>query len=174
MLIVNSTPNPPSNLTINQISNFFEITWQSNGISYEIYRDDSLIANVTQPIYLDYDLIHEQPYCYKVKSINGDCESELSNINCKTYLNIENIEQPYISTKLYPNPTNNKAKLEVEGLNSDAEVLVYDMIGRVIQKHTINKGNNELEIDLSIYAKGVYSIRIINDNINQTKKLIVQ
>ena len=74
----------------------------------------------------------------------------------------------------YPNPTNNKAKLEVEGLNSDAEVLVYDMIGRVIQKHTINKGNNELEIDLSIYAKGVYSIRIINDNINQTKKLIVQ
>ena len=108
------------------------------------------------------------------KSINGDCESELSNINCKTYLNIENIEQPYISTKLYPNPTNNKAKLEVEGLNSDAEVLVYDMIGRVIQKHTINKGNNELEIDLSIYAKGVYSIRIINDNINQTKKLIVQ
>ncbi len=173
-LIVNSTPNPPSNLTINQISNFFEITWQSNGISYEIYRDDSLIANVTQPIYLDYDLIHEQPYCYKVKSINGDCESELSNINCKTYLNIENIEQPYISTKLYPNPTNNKAKLEIEGLNSDAEVLVYDMIGRVIQKHTINKGNNELEIDLSGNAKGVYSIRIINDNINQTKKLIVQ
>ncbi|NCC19273.1 MAG: leucine-rich repeat domain-containing protein, partial [Bacteroidia bacterium] len=137
-LIVNSTPNPPSNLTINQISNFFEITWQSNGISYEIYRDDSLIANVTQPIYLDYDLIHEQPYCYKVKSINGDCESELSNINCKTYLNIENIEQPYISTKLYPNPTNNKSRLEVEGLDSDADVFVYDMVGRVIQKHRLN------------------------------------
>ncbi|MDD3667523.1 MAG: leucine-rich repeat domain-containing protein [Bacteroidales bacterium] len=79
-----------------------------------------------------------------------------------------------IKTILYPNPTEGKAKLEVEGLNSDAEVMVYDMIGRVVQKHTIHKGNKELDIDLSGYAKGVYSIRIMNDSINQTKKLIVQ
>ena len=79
-----------------------------------------------------------------------------------------------ITAKLYPNPTEGKAKLEVEGLNSEVEVLVYDMIGRVIQKHTIHKEMNELEIDLSGYSKGVYSIRIMNDNINQTKKLIVQ
>jgi len=78
------------------------------------------------------------------------------------------------STKLYPNPTNNKSKLEVEGLKSEADVLVYDMVGRIIQRHKINKGNNELDIDLSGYPKGVYSIRIMNDSINQTKKLIVQ
>ena len=54
------------------------------------------------------------------------------------------------------------------------DVLVYDMVGRVIQKHKINQGTKELEIDLSTYAKGVYSIRIVNESINQTKKLIVQ
>ena len=48
------------------------------------------------------------------------------------------------------------------------------MIGRVIQTHKINQGTKELEIDLSDYAKGVYSIRIVNESINQTKKLIVQ
>ncbi|MDD4001950.1 MAG: T9SS type A sorting domain-containing protein, partial [Bacteroidales bacterium] len=68
---------------------------------------------------------------------------------------------------------NVKASLEVEGLNVEAYVLIYDMVGRVIQRHKINKGKNELEIDLTGYAKGVYSIRIMNDNINQTKKLIV-
>ena len=64
--------------------------------------------------------------------------------------------------------------MEIEGLNSDAEVLVYDMIGRVIKSYKINQEMKELEIDLSGYARGGYSIRIINDNINQTKKLIVQ
>ena len=84
------------------------------------------------------------------------------------------IENSNIQTKLYPNPTNNKSYLEIEGLTSEADVLVYDMVGRVIQKHRLNKGTTELDIDLSGYAKGVYSIRIMNDRINQTKKLIVQ
>lgn len=173
-LVVNPTPVIPTDLSVQVIANYIEFTWQSNGSSYAIYRNDSLIANVTQPIYLDYNVVNGQPYCYKVKAIKGDCESEFSNIVCKSFLGLSDISSNTIQTKIYPNPTNNKSKLEFEGLKSDAEVLVYDMIGRVIQKHTINKGNNELEIDLSGYAKGVYSIRIINDNINQTKKLIVQ
>ena len=52
-----------------------------------------LIAKAANPTYLDYDVIHEQSYCYKVKSINGNCESEFSNIVCKTYLSLENINQ---------------------------------------------------------------------------------
>ncbi|MFA6932985.1 MAG: T9SS type A sorting domain-containing protein, partial [Bacteroidales bacterium] len=81
--------------------------------------------------------------------------------------------QTNISTKLYPNPTNGKASLEVEGLNAEAYVLIYDMVGRVIQRHKINKGKNELEIDLSGYAKGVYTIRIKNDTIRISRKLVV-
>jgi chaperonin cofactor prefoldin len=87
---------------------------------------------------------------------------------------LEDISKSNLPTKLYPNPTNNKSRLEVEGLDSDADVFVYDMVGRVIQKHRLNKGTTELDIDLSGYAKGVYSIRIVNESINQTKKLIVQ
>ncbi|MFA6705600.1 MAG: T9SS type A sorting domain-containing protein, partial [Bacteroidales bacterium] len=172
-LVVNPTPIIPEDLDAQIISNYIELTWQDNGSSYIIYRNDDSLTTTTNPTYLDYDLIHEQSYCYKVKSMNGDCESEFSNIVCKTYLSLENINQTNISTKLYPNPTNVKASLEVEGLNAEAYVLIYDMVGRVIQRHKINKGKNELEIDLTGYAKGVYSIRIMNDNINQTKKLIV-
>jgi len=172
-LVVNPTPIIPENLDAQIISNYIELNWQGNGSSYVIYRNNDSLTTTTNPTYLDYDVIHEQSYCYKVKSMNGDCESEFSNIVCKTYLSLENINQTNISTKLYPNPTNGKASLEVEGLNAEAYVLIYDMVGRVIQRHKINKGKNELEIDLS-YAKGVYSIRIVNDRINQTKKLIVQ
>ncbi|MDD4704011.1 MAG: T9SS type A sorting domain-containing protein, partial [Bacteroidales bacterium] len=173
-LTVKPTPIVPEGFIVQVRTNFIELNWQDNGSSYVIYRNNDSITTTTMPIYLDYDVINEQPYCYKVKSINGDCESEFSNIVCKTFLGMESVNPTNISTKLYPNPTEGKAKLEVEGLNSDADVLVYDMIGRVIQTHKINKGKKELEIDLSGYAKGVYSIRIMNDNINQTKKLIVQ
>ena len=79
-----------------------------------------------------------------------------------------------ISTKIYPNPTYGNTKLEVEGLNSEADVLVYDMVGRVIKTYKINQGTKELEIDLSGYAKGVYSIRIVNESFNHTQKLVVQ
>ena len=79
-----------------------------------------------------------------------------------------------ISTKIYPNPTYGNIKLEVEGLNTEADVLVYDMVGRVVQRHSLNKGKNDLEIDLSGYAKGVYSVRIVNESVNQTLKLVVQ
>ena len=173
-LTVKPTPIVPEGLDVQVRTNFIELNWQDNGSTYIIYRNNDSLTTTTMPIYLDYDVVNEQPYCYKVKSINGDCESAFTNMICKTYLGIDNIQTNNITTKLYPNPTEGKAKLEVEGLNSDAEVMVYDMIGRVVQKHTIHKGNKELDIDLSGYAKGVYSIRIMNDSINQTKKLIVQ
>ncbi len=173
-LIVNPTPNMPSSLIINQMPNNFEITWQSNGSSYIIYRNNDSLATTTMPIYLDYNVVNGQPYCYKVKAINGDCESEFSNVVCKSYVGLNDISSNNITTKLYPNPTNNKSKLEVEGLKSEADIIVYDMVGRVIKSYKINPTNNELEIDVNEFAKGVYNIRIMNDSINQTKKLIVQ
>ena len=176
-LVVNPTPDVPHDLSVHNItlSNTI-LSWKGNADSYDIYRDDTLIANVSDTVYVEnYEMSINVTYCYNIKAKNDNgCESALSDTLCFGLYGLGNIENSNIQTKLYPNPTEGKAKLEVERLNSDAEVLVYDMIGRVIQKHTINKGNNELEIDLSIYAKGVYSIRIINDNINQTKKLIVQ
>ena len=107
-------------------------------------------------------------------AINGDCESEFSNVVCKSYVGLNDISSNNITTKLYPNPTNNKSKLEVDGLKSDADIIVSDLLGRVIKSYKINPTNNELEIDVSSFDKGIYNIRIMNDSINQTKKLIVQ
>ncbi|MDY4790366.1 MAG: leucine-rich repeat domain-containing protein [Bacteroidales bacterium] len=97
--------------------------------------------------------------------------SDFNLIQCNSLDNITNTE---FKIKLYPNPTIDRTQLEIEGLTTNADVFVYDMIGRVVKTHKINQGTKELEIDLSGYIKGVYSIRILNESINQTKKLIVQ
>lgn len=64
-------------------------------------------------------------------------------------------------------------QLEVEGLGNEADVLVYDLVGRVIQRHKISRGENDLEIDLREYAKGIYYVRILNDNIRISRKVVL-
>lgn len=75
---------------------------------------------------------------------------------------------------IYPNPTQDKAKIMIEDLSSKADVIVLDIMGKEVKRGVIYKGTKVLDIDLSGYAKGIYNIRIVNENINQTKKLIVQ
>lgn len=173
-LVVNPIPTAPQNLDIASI-NVCGIVWKGNAERYKVYRNDSLVGIVTDTFYIDHEVnfFNGELYIYKVKSVIGECESELSDSLIVQFGGLENIKKPSIQTKLYPNPTNNKSYLEIEGLTSEADVLVYDMVGRVIQRHKINKGTKELEIDLSTYAKGVYSIRILNETISQTKKLII-
>lgn len=166
----------PTNLSLQYVSYYYvEVSWQSEEDSFEVYRNDSLIAIVNQMSYLDNDVLHGVTWYYKVRAIKDDCVSEFSDtIAILIGSGLDDISQSYIKTKLYPNPANNISKLEVEGLKSEADVLVYDMIGRVIKTYKISNQKNELDIDLTGYAKGVYSIRIMNDIVNQTKKLIVQ
>jgi hypothetical protein len=181
ILTLNITPIPdvPYDLSVYNITmNYVTVSWQGDADSYDIYRNDSLIVNVTDTIYVDNFSMQQGPtYHYNIKAINNTgCESALSDTVWFAIIGIEdiNIENTNIQTKLYPNPTKDKSTFEIEGLTSEADVLVYDMVGRVIQKHKVNQGTKELEIDLSTYAKGAYSIRIVNESINQTKKLIVQ
>lgn len=152
------------------------LAWQGDTYSYDIYRDDSLVANVADTVFVDnFNMINGHTYCYKIKAKNiYNCESEFSDTVCVAVIGLENVESTNIQTKLYPNPTNGKSVLELEGLTSDADVLVYDMEGRVIKTYKVNKGTKELEIDLSGYFKGVFSIRIVNERIDETKKLVVE
>ncbi|MEA5099277.1 MAG: leucine-rich repeat protein [Bacteroidales bacterium] len=172
-LTVKPTPIIPEGLDVQVRTNFIELNWLDNGSSYVIYRNNDSLTTTTMPIYLDYDIINNQPYCYKVKSTNGDCESEFSNIVCKTFLNIEDIHQTNITTKLYPNPANGITTLSVDGLDSDADITIYDIQGRILKRMKLKESEMEVNIDLTELIKGIYQIRIVNNNFNITKKLIV-
>jgi hypothetical protein len=176
-LFVNPTPDVPHDLSVHNItlSNTI-LSWKGNADSYDIYRDDTLIANVSDTVFVEnYEMSVNVTYCYNIKAKNDNgCESALSDTLCFGLYGLENIENTNIQTKLYPNPSSNKSYLEIEGLNSEADILVYDMFGRIIQSYKVNQSTKNLEIDLSGYAKGVYSIRIMNDRINKSQKLIVQ
>lgn len=82
-----------------------------------------------------------------------------------------------VNYKLYPNPTNGQANLELETINStiNGSVSVYAIDGRLIHSQEINffeKGN--ISLNLENEEAGIYYIKItdVNSNIIETVKLI--
>lgn len=66
--------------------------------------------------------------------------------------------------KVWPNPTNGQVRLMVSGMapESDLEVRIYDVYGRLLQKPKLSTAVSML--DLSQYAPGVYILGIYNHN----------
>ncbi|MFA6933314.1 MAG: T9SS type A sorting domain-containing protein, partial [Bacteroidales bacterium] len=163
----------PTNLTINSDTNYLQLEWEGNGETYIIYRDGDSIESTTQRIYIDSNVVHGINYCYKLRAINTTCESELSNRECAMLLNLNGEIDSKISISLYPNPTEKETKLEIEGLTDDSDVFVLDLNGRILKTYKYSLDQKQLIIDVSGFAKGIYSIKVNSSNFNTVKKIVV-
>ena len=105
----------------------------------------------------------DMPVCAKDTMTNSICfESNLST-NENALLN---------EVTIYPNPSkaqffiNNNTHLPINGIQ------VYNLVGElVLNKTGINLVQSKL--DLSIYNKGIYIIKLVSNNATLTKKLII-
>jgi hypothetical protein len=77
------------------------------------------------------------------------------------------------SIKIYPNPTHDILKIinYKEGLKIES-VILYNIEGKVIQLISITN-NDEIEIDLSQFARHVYFLSI-SSNFGKINKLIIK
>ena len=86
----------------------------------------------------------------------------------ETRVGIDNVDNNLIS--LYPNPASSTVTLM--GIEGTATVTVVDMNGRETGKWTVNNG--ELTIDVTEMAQGAYFVRIVGEQVNAIRKLIVR
>jgi len=74
---------------------------------------------------------------------------------------------------LYPNPANRI--LNIEYNNKQGELIIYDLLGKVILKSVLDKEKAIAKIDLPTLANGLYNYHIIqNDNVYSGKINIMQ
>jgi hypothetical protein len=77
----------------------------------------------------------------------------------------------------FPNPAENYATILI-GLkeSSSFEVTLYNSVGQTVDTYKVNgqPGANEINIDLSNYARGVYFYNVKVGNAIVTKKLVIQ
>jgi poly(3-hydroxybutyrate) depolymerase len=91
-------------------------------------------------------------------SIPGTCAVALANDNFETANNF----------KLYPNPVDNVLNINSKSMIDKLEI--YDLNGRLLFE-TKQKENN-LSLDLSFLATGIYNLKIINSENSSSRKII--
>jgi hypothetical protein len=78
--------------------------------------------------------------------------------------------------KVYPNPTSGKLIFEMEGDGSDITIQIISMEGKLLENKLIEdiKGKYIEEFDLSAYAKGIYTIKVLSKNGYVTERIILE
>ncbi|MFN3342784.1 MAG: T9SS type A sorting domain-containing protein [Flavobacteriales bacterium] len=77
--------------------------------------------------------------------------------------------------KIFPNPTS--GIFRIEGVYSTEEniiIEVFDMTGRCVYSNSIVTANQSIQLNLSTYENGLYSIRISTVSASTTKSLVIQ
>lgn len=148
---------PPTDFTAEVFGNDnVKLTWnlpvEGTPTSYKLYRDDALIATVTELTYSDYD-IPTGTHRYTLSAVYSEGESvQVGPVVVET---TEGVEENEILFSVYPTSTQSTITIES---TIQSNVTVYNTTGQALIKKQINIGSNL--IDLSSLAKGVYFIKI--------------
>jgi endonuclease I len=82
-------------------------------------------------------------------------------------LDIENFNE--VSFSINPNPASNS--ITIEGVSLDAQIEIYDTIGRKVLSSQINVNNKTIDVS---ELKGIYIVNILSQEKRTTKILVIQ
>lgn len=123
-----------------------------------------------------------QPYnrtkMHAVVMLIRNSDGVVLNSNNKTVpLGINNVAAGITETTVYPNPATDKTNIRFSlAKNTNVQVLVYDMTGRVVYSTTdmtYNAGANTIDINTNNLPAGAYTIKLQTGNGNVTLPLSV-
>ena len=81
-----------------------------------------------------------------------------------------------VQINLFPNPTIDELNISIDGLYNEANLLIFNNQGQIIFEENINKnsqGKHLIELSSLDLSKGFYSLKIIGNTINWSKKFVV-
>jgi hypothetical protein len=114
-----------------------------------------------------------ETYFYRAY-ITNQVATSYGEVESFTLLGLNNARANQLQVSLYPNPTSEHAILRVEGLETEAKIIISDLQARILSKGVMKANASEYLIDVSKMASGVYYIRIVTDSAISTQKLIVE
>jgi hypothetical protein len=149
---------PPTDFTAEVFGNDnVSLTWnlpvEGTPTSYKLYRNNILLATVTELTYSDYD-IPAGTHRYTLSAIYPEGESvQVGPLVVETTEGLD--DQGHALFRVYPTSTQSTITIES---TIQSNVTVYNTTGQALIKSRINIGSNLM--DLSSLAKGVYFIKL--------------
>lgn len=142
---------------------------------------------------LEYDSMFTQPFVYDYLCPDT-IVSDTIPMDCDIITNLDQqLHEPVPSLVIKPNPATNKVIIELPEYNKteasqngitstkirylshmETALDVYDMMGRFVIRIIVLKGEMEVEIDVSVWDRGIYFLRLSADNMElSTGKLLL-
>jgi hypothetical protein len=119
------------------------------------------------------NLVEGQTYFYRAY-ITNEAGTAYGAVETFTLSSLAEEIAGALQVSLYPNPAQENATMEINGLNQDAKIVISDLQGRILSQEAISAGTTRYTVNVSNMASGVYYIRIVTDKAVSTQKLIVE
>lgn len=140
----------------------------ANANSYNIYRNNIFLANVSSDHFTDTDIALGSTYCYTISSQCDDGESEQTDPQCIENVSIEEYANANLF-EIFPNPAS-----EMLFVKSDIPILhvqIYNMIGQQI--FCTSNWDEATAISVLDWKSGIYIVKITTNITTITKKVII-
>ncbi|MBR7176115.1 MAG: T9SS type A sorting domain-containing protein [Bacteroidales bacterium] len=163
------TCDAPENLeAMAESTSSISLTWDAveNAMSYNVYEDSELLANVAETSYLVEDLEYNTEYCFTVTAVRGDFESEESNVACTKTLG-DGLAEINTSLCIYPNPVENQFFINVN--EEISEVAVYNMTGAMV--YVTNEVNGNV-VNVAELVNGTYIVKVKTVNADYVSRFV--
>jgi len=112
-----------------------------------------------------------------INTIEGSCKSNFGPIKIEANKCFEDGSCIDITNTtdldLFPNPSNGIFTLSFNNCIKFCEIRVFDVLGKIIYQKII-ANDNQASIDISNCSKGAYLVRVSNDTMSITKRIIIE
>ena len=81
-------------------------------------------------------------------------------------------EYNIIQLDVYPNPAIDMVNIKLNTLNEDADLEIYNMLGKVVMQKSYDFNAESLSIDVSQFTTGVYILKVSNSESTSYKRFI--
>lgn len=119
------------------------------------------------------NLVEGETYFFKAYIAN-EAGLAYGEVKSFTLLGLNETITNTIKAYIYPNPSHKQASLCIEGLNTDAKIIITDLQGRIVSEAIMKANASKYILDLSAMSSGVYYVRIVAGETISTQKLIVE
>ncbi len=136
-----------------------------------LYRNGELISElITEESYIDTEAKDGDEYSLRVV-YGGELDSVHYAMSCPQTVVVHGVsvdENDENNVMIYPNPTNGKLNVEIEGLK---QITIINNLGQVVCDNKVDDDNTV--INVSQYNDGVYLVRITTENGIITKRISI-
>ncbi|GAI38937.1 unnamed protein product [marine sediment metagenome] len=158
--------NEGEDISLNVVATGTSLTyqWRFNGANIEGADTATYqILSVTVDNAGNYDVV-----------VTGECGERTSDVAVLSITTtVEKLTEYDIN--IYPNPSKGLISIELKDfVHKDLYIEITNMYGEIIYNKQLVSLNKKETIDLSGHAKGLYLIKVFNDKILKTKKMVLE